>query len=351
MIRDPRISSKALYPFCHTMSRMLEAGIDVRKALGTAAKTSSDQRLRDSVQRVQGRISNGYDLTSAFGEFSHKYPVLFLDLIHVGEETGGLPEVLKALGDYYEAREIRLREFRSAIAYPAQQLFAGIMVIGLLIYVLGLIGAPPGRDPIDFLGLGLHGTLGAITWFAGTFGSLFALWVGWTLVSRSLSGQQVLDPVLLRIPAVGTCRRKFAIARFAWCFSLTQGAGMPIRPSLFSSLNATSNGAFIAAIPEIWRDIQSGETLGTALRSSRLFPEEFLHFVDTAEETGTVPEAMHRMSSQFDDEARRALRWMTILASRSLWGIVATIIIYFIFKVAMVYINLLNAGLTDALGS
>ena len=125
---------------------------------------------------------------------------------------------------------------------------------------------------------------------------------------------------------------------------------MPIRPSLFSSLNATSNGAFIAAIPEIWRDIQSGETLGTALRSSRLFPEEFLHFVDTAEETGTVPEAMHRMSSQFDDEARRALQWMTILASRALWGIVATIIIYFIFKMAMVYINLLNTGLTDALG-
>ncbi len=350
MIRDPRISSKALYPFCHALSRMLEAGVDIRKALPTAVKTSSDQRLMRSVQRVQDRISNGYDLTSSFREFPHQYPPLFLDLLHVGEQTGGLPEVLKVLGDYYEARVVRMREFRSAIAYPAQQLFAAIMVIGLLIYVLGLIGSPPGSDPIDFLGLGLQGTFGAITWFGGTFGSLFALWVGWKLVSRSLSGRQILDPILLRVPAVGTCQRKFAIARFAWCFSLTQGAGMPIRPSLDSSLNATSNGAFIAAIPQIWHDIQSGETLGTALRSSRLFPEEFLHFVDTAEESGTVPEAMHRMSNQFDDEAHRALQWMTILASRALWGIVAMMIIYFIFKLAMVYINLLNGAVTDVLG-
>lgn len=351
MIRNPMISSKALYPFCHAMSRMLEAGVDVRKALPTAVKTSSDQRLVRSVGKVEDRVKKGHDLTSSFRVFSHHYPPLFIDLLNVGEETGALPEVLKALGDYFEARVARIREFRAAVAWPAIQLFAAIMVIGLLIYILGMIGTQPGQEPIDFLGLGLQGTSGAITWFVGSFGSLFALWFAWKLISRSLNGRQFLDPVLLTIPAIGSCQRKFAIARFAWCFSLTQGAGMSIRPSLTSSLNATANGAFIAAIPHIWHEIHSGETLGDALRSVRLFPDEFLHFVDTAEQTGTVPEAMNRMSHHFDDEAHRALQWLTALAARAVWGFVAMMIIYFIFKVAMVYVNMINSAADAAMGS
>ena len=331
------------------MSRMLEAGVDVRKALPTAVKTSSDRRLLRSVQEVQNRISSGHDLTSSFREFPHHYPTLFLDLLHVGEQTGGLPEVLKALGEYYEARVVRMREFRTAVAWPVLQLFAAIMVIGLLIYILGLIQSQQSQR-IDFLGLGLHGTSGAVTWLMGTFGLLLSLWMAWKVISRSLSGRQFLDPVLLQIPAVGSCLRKFAIARFAWCFSLTQGAGMSIRPSLVSSLNATSNGAFIAATPLIWHEIHSGETLGSALRAPQLFPDEFLHFVDTAEESGTVPEAMQRMSSQFDDEAHRALQLLTAISARAVWCIVAMIIIYFIFKVAMIYVNMLNSSVISAMG-
>lgn len=344
------ISSKSLAPFCHAMSRMLEAGVDVRKALPTAVKSSTDPKLRRSVAEVQDRIKSGYDLTTSFRAFDHHYPALFLDLLNVGEQTGALPEVMKALGDYYDARVARMREFRAAVAWPAMQLFAAIIIIGLLIYILGLIGTQPGQAPIDFLGLGLHGSKGAITWFALTFGSLFGLWVVWKVLSRSLTGRQFLDPVLLQIPAIGTCQRKFAISRFAWCFALTQGAGMSIRPSLVSSLNATANGAYIAAIPHIWNDIFSGETLGDAFRASKLFPEEFLHFVDTAEQSGTVPEAMHRMSHQFDEEAHRALQWLTVLAARAVWGIVAMMIIFFIFRVAMVYINMINDASAEALG-
>lgn len=344
------ISSQALSPFCHAMSRMLEAGVDLRKALPTAVKTSRDSRLVSSVQGVTRRVKEGHDLTSSFREYDHHYPALFLDLMHVGEQTGSLPEVMKALGDYYDARVSRMREFRAAVAWPLLQLFAAIMIIGLLIWILGLIGSRPGQQPIDFLGLGLFGTKGALTWFGMTFGGIAALWVGWKVLSRSMSGRQMLDPMLLGIPAVGSCLRKFAIARFAWCFSLTQGAGMSIRPSLVSSLNATANGAFIAATPNIWEDIHSGETLGDAFRNSRLFPEEFLHFVDTAEQTGTVPEAMHRMSHHFDDEAHRALKWLTVLAARAVWAIVAFMIVFFIFRIAMVYVNMLNSAASDALG-
>ena len=74
MLRNPMISAKALFPFCHAMSRMLEAGVDIRKALETSAKSSWDQRLVSSVQDVSQRVRSGFDLTTAFEKHSQHYP-------------------------------------------------------------------------------------------------------------------------------------------------------------------------------------------------------------------------------------------------------------------------------------
>jgi len=348
MLRNPMIPAKALFPFCHAMARMLEAGVDVRKALSTAVQPSSNSSLRRTVDHVSLRVKGGDDLTFAFREFPEHYPRLFLDLLNVGEQTGALPDVMKSLGDYYEARVARVREFRSAIVWPMFQLFAAIMIIGLLIWLLGLIASSrPGTDPVDILGLGLVGTRGAVMWFAVTYGTLAGIWFSWNVISRSLSGRLVLDPLLMKIPGVGRCLRAFAIARFSWCFALTQQAGMSIRPSLTSSLNATANGAFIAANPIIWNEVHEGETLTEAFRAANLFPAEFLHFVDTAEETGTVPEAMDRMSHHFDAEAHRALQWLTVLTARGVWALVAVGIIFFIFRIAMFYIGALDGALQE----
>ncbi len=112
--------------------------------------------------------------------------------------------------------------------------------------------SPAGGTAIDILGLGLYGTAGAITWFTMTFGRCSWRYVGGTVIRRSLVGQRVFDPLVLRIPVVGGCLRSFAIARFSWSFALTQQSGMSIEPSLTQSFQATSNGAFISAAPEVW---------------------------------------------------------------------------------------------------
>ncbi len=350
MLFNPQISAKALYPFCRSMARMLEAGVEIPKSLKTSAARSSDSRLTAAVDQVITRTKAGNDLTSSFYEHEDRFPALFLDLLHVGEQTGSMPEVFAALGEYYEARVERAREFRSAIAWPATQLVAAIFVIGLLIWLLGIIASASPGGGIDVLGFGLLGTRGAVIWFMLCFGTLAGLWISYTMFSRTIVGQQMLDPLLLRIPVLGKCLRSFAIARFAWCFALTQQAGMSIKPSLESSLKATANGAFVAAIPVVWNEVHEGETLAEAFAAPRLFPVEFLQFVETAEQTGTVPEALDRMSHHFDEEAHRAMKTMTAVMARLVWGVVALFIIFFIFRIAMFYVGMINQAASGALG-
>lgn len=344
MLLNPQFSPKALAPFCQTMARMLEAGVEIRKSLKTSAGHNPDSRLTGVVEEVARKVTRGNDLTSSFREHSERFPPLFLDLLNVGEQTGSLPEVFKSLADYYAARVTRAREFRSAIAWPVIQLFAAILIIGLLIFLLGLVG------DIDVLGFGLMGAQGAAIWYSMCFGSIGGLWIAYKFLNRTMAGQMMIDPALLRIPVVGRCLRMFAMARFAWCFALTQQAGMSIKPSLESSMNATANGAFIVSTPYIWKELREGESLADSLAVAKLFPEEFIHVVDTAEQTGTVPETLHRMSEQFDEEAHRAMKTLTVFLARAVWALVAMVIIFFIFRIAMFYVNMLNSAAREALG-
>ncbi|MEQ9411358.1 MAG: type II secretion system F family protein [Fuerstiella sp.] len=344
MFWNPRISAKVLFPFCRSIGRMLESGVDVRKAVQTSSAHTSDPRLTVVTADVVKRVKQGDDLTTSFAAHAQRFPRLFLDLLNVGEQTGSLPEIFSALADYYEAHVNRMREFRAQIAWPLFQLFAAILIIGFLIYILGIIGQPTaGAEAEDILGLGLVGTSGSIKWFTLTFGTMAMTWIGYTVLTRNLAGQIAIHPFLMVIPGVGYCMRSFAIARFSWCFALTQQAGMSIKPSLEASINATGNGAFIAALPGIWRKLADGETLTDSLQSSRLFPVEYLHIVETAEQTGTVPEALDRLSHRFDEDAHRAMTWMTSILARLIWGLVACFIGYIVISFFMRYVAMINS--------
>ena len=109
---------------------------------------------------------------------------------------------------------------------------------------------------------------------------------------------------MLQIPVLGWCLRSFAIARFSWSFALTQQAGMSIEPSLVASFKATSNGAFLKASPHVWAAVREGETLHSALEETQLFPIDYLHIIDVAETTGTVPETLERISPELEGQAR-----------------------------------------------
>ena len=165
------------------------------------------------------------------------FPEAMVDLVGVGEQTGSLPDILKSLAGHFE-NQIRLRRtFISAITWPAFQMVAAILIIGLLLYILGWIAqSHGGGKPIDILGLGLYGTEGAMTWFAMTFGTLIGGFVAGMIIRRSLMGQRIFDGLILQIPVIGGCMRSFAIARFSWSFALTQQAGMSIEPSLDTEL-------------------------------------------------------------------------------------------------------------------
>ena len=95
--------------------------------------------------------------------------------------------------------------------------------------------------------------------------------------------------------------------------------------------------------------VAAGEELSFALRETGLFPRDYLELIRVGEESGTVPETLERLSPQLEDQARRSLAIMTTALAWIIWGMVAMLIIYFIFRIAFMYVGLLNGALNDAM--
>ncbi|MCA9075021.1 MAG: type II secretion system F family protein [Planctomycetaceae bacterium] len=344
-----RVKLKPLAIVCRSLSTALGAGVPIIRSFDMASRKTSDPRLTSALVDITARLKSGEDTATAMRAQDGRFPDLMVDMIHVAEQTGALPEVLRSLSDHYE-NTLRLRkDFIGQITMPVIQLFAAIFIVAGLIWLLGIIASSNGTEPLDVLGWGMTGTSGAAKWLTGWALGIASVLLLYKVLTASLSGKATVHKMLMRIPIVGGCMQSFAIARFSWAFHLTQDAGMPIEESLDSSLRATSNGAFIATRDQVISDVMEGHTLTEALVNTNLFPEEFISIVDVAESAGTVPEALDRLSPQFEDQARRSMSALASALGWTIWLGVAAFIVFIIFSVVFWYVGMLNDAVNQAM--
>ncbi len=343
---EPQVGWKSLALWCRSLGTMLHSGVHLIKALQISGGQTADSRLMTVMKSVIDELKKGEDLTTALKDQGSFFPDLVTDMVQVAEHTGALPEVLTGLADHYE-NLLRLRKmFLGQIAWPVFQLLAAIFIIAGLIWLLGLVAGLSGGNskPIDVLGLGLSGTNGALTWLSYCFGTMATGWIVYMFLTRGLRQQALIHGLLMKLPVVGDCLRSFAVARFAWAYALTQQAGMDIKASLEASFKATSNGAFVAATPMVTSLVMEGEDLTDACRATGLFPADVIEMMHVGETSGTVPETLQHLGPQFEERARRGLALLTTVLAGAVWLFVAILITFFIFRIAMFYINMLNAA-------
>jgi len=329
---------KSLSLFFRSLSTLLESGVGLRKSIEIVAPKIRSPRLKPVLETMRKTVNAGDELTVAIQKHRRHFPQLAIDMIGVGEQTGELPDILKGLADHYDNLLRMRRKFIQAIAWPTFQMFASITIIALLILILDMLPTGEG-DITGKIFFGLKGVSGAITWLVMTLGSIVGIFVAYQIVQRTFAAKRYLDEFLIKIPVIGTCMQAFAIARFSWAFHLTQQSGMPMDKSLSASLKATGNGAFLDTTDLVCRNVREGETLTHSLTETKIFPREFLEIVAVAEESGTVPEQLHRLSPQFEEQAQRTLTALAVTLGWVIWLGVAIFIIFLIFHLFMFYLS------------
>jgi type IV pilus assembly protein PilC len=347
MFGQPRIALRELGALCRRLGLALETGLDIRRVLAREASGRGSRALARRLDQIAIDIGRGRTLTDSLADTGKFFPQLVHEMVSVGEETGQLPEVLRRLSEHYEAQLRLRRNFLAAIAWPMTQLAAAIAIVGFLIWILGIIATSQGGEPIDVLGLGLSGNRGAAIYF----GAVAVIGVGGWLIVRTLLRSRFwagpFERLLWAVPVLGSSLRTLALSRLAWSLHLTLDTGMPLKRALPLSLRSTHSHTLAEQSDRVVRDVQRGREISEALTDTRVFPADFLDALEVGERSGRLPETMRLLSVQYEENARRALATLTMLAGFAVWAGVALLIAAVVIRLFMYYVGTINGLLEE----
>ena len=330
--------------FCHRFATSHRAGVGMVRLLETEANVGPPAQRRAMAELARG-ARDGHQIHELMEKQKPYFPVLLTAMTGVGEETGKLDRALYILAAHLQHQLDTRNKFIKSITWPAIQFVAGVGVISLLIYLMGMLRAAGGQEMADILGLGLRGGSGVL--WLWLYVAMILVPVGlliWAFI-RNVGGLQNLAPLLYMIPKLGPAIQTITISRFCWTMALALDAGLdPIR-SIHMSLDSTGSDYYRAGSEPAKKAILGGATLAESLKATLVFPDEFIARVDIAEHSGTDAESMELLAKEYDERAQSAVRFMSGFATAIVRTLVALMLIFFIFRIASSYLGALSGAM------
>ncbi len=319
--RSPSFSSFERIVFTDHLAAMIRSGTPLVEALETYQEEGT--RSYRVVETLIKNVQQGKKLSEAMALFPSSFPPLYLALIQSGELTGSLDETLEALANDLRREHEFYEQIKSAMLYPMLVLFVALLVVLLLvIFVI---------PRITLLTQSLGGDLplitrivSAVAQFLTVFGPfLIALAFGLTLALvvalRNRRIRERLGPSLLRIPLVGKLLRKYIFARFLRTLGGCLWHGVPLTHSFTVVSDVVNNRLYKDAFLRIEDRVSKGVSLAQSFSEEGvLFPKILIRTVKGAEKTGTLHEAMLRLSTFYEAEVDRDLKRITDLIEPAL---------------------------------
>lgn len=334
-----RISQSQMAKLFRRLATSYHAGIDIRTILKKETEIGSTAyRLKSKV--VADQVAAGSSLAEAMEGTNGYFPELAISVVHAGERGGRLEDSFSRLSDHYS----NLVEFRNrmlmSLAWPAFELALAILLVGLFMVLGDNIYRMLEFEPIDWL------------WMGSTTGNVIAYFV---LVTLLLTGITVLVigttkgwfgslpmRIARRIPLIGNTIEALALSRFAWTMAVAENAGMnPIEMAQLS-LRSTENYYYKQHEPKVSRQLQQGQRFYKTLKSTGVFPEDLLTYVDNGETAGELAEAMHRASELYQARADMNLKLIGTIGFVLMLLFVGAVVLFIAVTVVGAYTNLLN---------
>jgi type II secretory pathway component PulF len=344
MFPEPQLSNKALAELCHRLAVETDSGIEIRRTWQREAEMARG-RVQPYFASVRDAVGRGDSLTAALARTGSLLPPLFLEMVHVGEQTGTLGRVLRRLEVHYRRQVQAQRLFLGAIAWPMIELALAIIIIGVLIWVLGIVAQRNHGKPIDILGFGLIGNKGLLIYINIII--VLGLCVGGLIVAvqRGMLWTRPLQRALIRIPVIGRAFERIALSRLAWALHLMLNVEMDLRRMVPLALRTTGSDYYVQHTNQIVGDIARGDPLHLAFLRTGAFPAEFVDALTVAEESGRMVESMERLSNRYEEEAEVAVKTLSLAFGWFVGACVMALIVLLIFRLAGFYVGTINDAL------
>ncbi len=108
-----------------TLASLLASGVDMLGAIAITREVVETDAFASILKEAEDRVRKGEPLSVTFAEHTNRYPIMFSDMIAVGEETGKVSEMLEQVAEFYENDVEQRTKDLSTIVEPILMLLIG----------------------------------------------------------------------------------------------------------------------------------------------------------------------------------------------------------------------------------
>jgi type IV pilus assembly protein PilC len=314
--------------FYQNLSTLLSAGLPILRAIRTTQQRSL-RRHRRLLQYIEKDISAGIEMSESMKAFPRLFKPLDVMLVHVGEQTGQLAEILKSMADWYQFQQKQKRMILDGLVYPLFILHMGALLLPIPLAVLDGGG----------LKLYLHCVIGF----------LVSLYVPLTITFLILkltppSGflRRIQNTIVLWIPLLGSAFRCLAIGRYCSVFSIMYKAGIPILRCAELAPQTCGNAAVARLFEGGYTAAKSGQLMSEGFSPS--LPPELLELWSVGEESGDLDKASEKLAEIYLDKAQFRFNLISTWMPRIIYFAVLIMMAILIVKAFVkIYSTMINS--------
>src|SRR5918911_272972 len=126
------LRKSAVSRFSRTLGTLIGSGVSILDGLEITAKTAGNRVIQDAIMESRASIAGGETISAPLAK-SQVFPPMVISMIAVGEQTGGLDEMLSKIADFYDEEVDAAVSGLLSMMEPMMIVFLGIVVGGMVV--------------------------------------------------------------------------------------------------------------------------------------------------------------------------------------------------------------------------
>ena len=306
-----KLAASDLSLLTRQLATLISAGIPIDLALNGVAQQSEKPQVKQILQGVCAKVTEGYALAHAMSNYPLAFPELYRATVGAGEQTGRLDLVLEKLADYTEAQQATQQKIQQALIYPTLMIIVSTLIISFLLSFV----VPKIIEVFNSSGQSLPymtQILMSISHFIHHYG-LYLLFIiilssiGFKYSLRNPNIKQRWHQCLLHLPIITHLLITINISRYIHTFSILFASGVSVLETMRVSASLVNNVIIKQALERAAIRVKEGTSISIALQDTTFFGAMAIHLIASGEKSGQISSMMERAAIHLDHEVRRRI--------------------------------------------
>lgn len=306
-----RIKEKDVVIASKQLSALMAGGVQALRSFRLLSTEATSKALGKRFAIIADDMQTGIPIYKALARHPDVFNPFYVSMVHSGEESGKLKDVLEYLAEYMERNYELSQKTKKALTYPAFVIvtFMGVMII-MTVFVLPklaeMITEQGGQLPLfTKIIMGFSKLIINFWWLIipTVGGSIYYLYY----YSHTTSGRAYFDIIKLKIPVLKNLFAKLYLARIADNINTMLASGVPIVQALQITSEVVDNYVFKKMLERIAEKVKSGRVLSTSFAEEPLIPNIMIQMTRIGEETGELGFMLANMAKFYKKELEQTI--------------------------------------------